>query len=83
MQVNPATSKHVLEHEGTRYAFCCGGCLAKFKADPKQYLVKAATKPVAKPAGCCGGHGHGHAHAALLLPLPYLARDTPAQCIRK
>jgi len=48
MQVDPATSKHVLEHEGARYAFCCGGCLNKFKADPKQYTAKLAAR--------CGGH---------------------------
>ncbi len=60
MKVDPAISKHVLEHEEVRYAFCSAGCLAKFKADPGKYLAK----PVAKPAACCGGHAHQHAHPA-------------------
>ena len=55
MQVDPANSAHALEHEGVRYAFCSGGCLTKFKADPMRYLNKAGA--------CCGGHGHGHANA--------------------
>ena len=55
-QVDLATSKHILEHEGTRYGFCCGGCLTKFKADPKQYLAKTAS--------CCGAHVHQHVYAA-------------------
>ena len=49
MQVDPATSKHVLEHEGARYAFCCGGCLKKFKADPKRHAAGSAVKRC-----CCG-----------------------------
>ncbi len=46
MQVDPATSTHTLEHEGKRYAFCCGGCLNTFKANPKP----SAAKP---SGGCC------------------------------
>jgi YHS domain-containing protein len=29
-----------VEHEGKTYYFCCSGCEAKFKADPKKYLGK-------------------------------------------
>jgi heavy metal translocating P-type ATPase len=32
---DPAKS---LDHQGTRYFFCCAGCLAKFRADPGRYL---------------------------------------------
>jgi Cu+-exporting ATPase len=35
---NPANS---LEHQGTRYYFCCQGCLGKFRADPERYLTPA------------------------------------------
>ncbi|HUA14960.1 MAG TPA: heavy metal translocating P-type ATPase [Verrucomicrobiae bacterium] len=42
MNVNPATAKYTYEHDGKKYYFCCGGCEQKFKADPKQYLSKAA-----------------------------------------
>ena len=41
MTVDPATAKFSAEHEGTRYYFCCGGCLAKFQADPAKYLAPA------------------------------------------
>jgi Cu+-exporting ATPase len=47
MKADPATSKHVLEHEGARYAFCSGGCLSKFKADPMRFLSKPDAKPAA------------------------------------
>ena len=38
MNVNVATARHVYEHEGKKFYFCCGGCLEKFKADPAKYL---------------------------------------------
>lgn len=34
MTVNIARAKHVTEHEGKSYYFCCGGCKAKFEAEP-------------------------------------------------
>jgi Cu+-exporting ATPase len=43
MNVNPATSKHVVEHEGKKYYFCCAGCVEKFKAAPQSYLSKAVS----------------------------------------
>jgi len=54
MKVDPATSKHREEHDGVTYHFCCGGCRAKFAADPAKYLssprssadTKTATDPV-------------------------------------
>ncbi len=42
MNVHPATAKHVHEHAGKNYYFCCGGCAAKFRANPQQYLKKPA-----------------------------------------
>ena len=29
-----------VDYEGKTYYFCCAGCDAKFKADPKKYLAK-------------------------------------------
>src|SRR5579863_5817419 len=46
MNVNPATAKHLHQHAGKNYYFCCAGCAEKFKADPKKYL---APKP--RPSG--------------------------------
>jgi P-type Cu+ transporter len=38
MNVNPATSKHIHEHQGRRFYFCCAHCVEKFKLNPGQYL---------------------------------------------
>jgi len=43
MEVNPATSKHRVDHAGKSYFFCCAGCAEKFKANPDKYL--APTSP--------------------------------------
>ncbi|MGD1077279.1 MAG: heavy metal translocating P-type ATPase [Candidatus Sulfotelmatobacter sp.] len=43
MNVNPASAKHVHEHAGEKYYFCCAHCVEKFKANPQGYLNKAAT----------------------------------------
>src|SRR5579862_7702703 len=42
MNVNTATAKHVHEHGGKKYYFCCASCVEKFKADPPKYLNKPA-----------------------------------------
>jgi P-type Cu+ transporter len=51
MSVNPATSKHRFEHDGTTYHFCSNGCRTKFEADPARYLDKAEAKQAPVPAG--------------------------------
>ncbi len=64
MNVNPATAKHVHEHGGKNYYFCCAGCGEKFKADPGKYLsATAATRSsglvmlgAAKPAASSDQH---------------------------
>jgi Cu+-exporting ATPase len=38
-------AKHTLEHDGVVYAFCCGGCLRKFEADPRRYLEPRSEPP--------------------------------------
>lgn len=46
-------------HNGKELAFCCGGCVTKFKADPAKYLkvqtasVKTEAKTAAKTDDCC------------------------------
>jgi Cu+-exporting ATPase len=37
-----ADTPHHYTFEGREYLFCCGGCLARFKASPQQYLNKPA-----------------------------------------
>ena len=38
MHVNVATAKHVYEHQGSSYYFCCAGCKEKFGVEPARYL---------------------------------------------
>src|SRR5919199_1603290 len=52
MQVDPATSRHRLEHGGTVFHFCSAGCREKLAADPAGYL---APKPAAPPAPVAEG----------------------------
>jgi len=56
MTVDPATAKFSTEHDGTRYYFCCGGCLAKFQADPAKYLDPVRRGgPLGPPVAPAGG----------------------------
>jgi len=41
MTVEIATARHVAEHAGQRYYFCCAGCKRSFEQAPEQYLVQA------------------------------------------
>jgi YHS domain-containing protein len=43
-------SKMYADHNGRRYFFCCGGCPAAFKADPKKYAKKEYSIPTPKKA---------------------------------
>jgi P-type Cu+ transporter len=45
MSVNPASAKHVYEHGGTKYHFCCQPCLEKFRANPQMYLSPPKATP--------------------------------------
>ena len=51
MTVDPATSKHRFDHQGTTYHFCSAGCRSKFAADPAKYLEKKSAPPADVPAG--------------------------------
>jgi P-type Cu+ transporter len=42
MAVHPATAENCAEHDGQTYYFCCGGCKAKFLADPAQFVNSTA-----------------------------------------
>jgi len=47
MTVDPANAATV-EHEGTKFYFCCQGCATKFRADPGKYLQPKQTAPLIK-----------------------------------
>ncbi|MEQ1718604.1 MAG: heavy metal translocating P-type ATPase [Hyphomicrobium sp.] len=56
MSVDTRAGKPSLEHDGTTYHFCSGGCRTKFSADPEHYIdpsrkVVRSMAPVAKPKG--------------------------------
>jgi Cu+-exporting ATPase len=44
MNVETATAKHIHEHAGKNYYFCCAGCVEKFKANPQTYLNQPAAQ---------------------------------------
>ena len=39
MSVAIASAKHTSEYDGKTWYFCCGGCKARFEADPRQYAA--------------------------------------------
>lgn len=43
MKVDPATSKHLFDRDGSTFHFCCAGCRTKFAANPDGY-------PTSRPA---------------------------------
>ena len=45
MQVDPATSRHQLDHHGVRHHFCGAGCRTRFAADPDRYLKPRTVAP--------------------------------------
>src|SRR5690348_6377292 len=47
MSVDPAAAANVLEHEGTKYYFCCSHCLEKFRATPAKYQETQRKVPAA------------------------------------
>ncbi len=57
MDVEPATARHVVEHNGRTYAFCSAGCADKFRLEPGRYVDSDGTD-------VGGPHHHNHAHGA-------------------
>jgi molybdenum cofactor cytidylyltransferase len=41
MSVEPADVRHIADHEGQTYAFCCAGCRTRFANNPTRYLALA------------------------------------------
>ena len=69
MNVNPDTAKHVHEHAGKNYYFCCAGCLKKFEADPQAYLNKSASSGLVT-LGMAFAKPPAHAHGVSIQPAP-------------
>ena len=47
-------------HEGKTYAFCCKGCINKFKKDPSKYIAEKKAAETSKHAE--HGEHAGHVH---------------------
>jgi Cu+-exporting ATPase len=51
MTVDPASTKHRVEHGGAVYHFCGASCAVKFAADPAKYLKPSEAVPPGAPKG--------------------------------
>jgi P-type Cu+ transporter len=47
MEVDTATSRHSLDHDGATYWFCGRGCLLDFSDDPAGFLSTETPRSVA------------------------------------
>jgi Cu+-exporting ATPase len=75
MLVDPVTAKNRAEHDGQTYYFCCGGCKAKFLADPTQYL-----NPDAQPASSVPSAPGAQATIYTCPMHPQIRRNEPGNC---
>ncbi len=73
MNVDPAKSAGSHVHEGTTYHFCSKHCLAKFQAEPQQYLAK-------KPADRTMPSSSGSAGKYTCPMHPEVVQDGPGSC---
>jgi xanthine dehydrogenase accessory factor len=44
MLVEVASARHVTEHGGTRYYFCCSGCKQAFEKEPEKYVEQVSAR---------------------------------------
>src|SRR5262245_12537715 len=71
MTVDPPAAGSV-EHLGTTYHFCCPGCAAKFRADPRRYLAPSPPR---------GTTDAGPTAAVYVCPMhPEIVRSRPGFC---
>ena len=45
MEVDPADARHLAEHDGVVYAFCCLPCRTRFVREPARYLAGSISSP--------------------------------------
>lgn len=50
MDVDPATTEHVAEHEGVTHHFCSERCRSRFLADPEAFLHASNSAPGSAPS---------------------------------
>jgi xanthine dehydrogenase accessory factor len=44
MAVEVASARHVVEHGGTLYYFCCAGCRRPFEQEPEKYAARVSSR---------------------------------------
>jgi Cu+-exporting ATPase len=73
MTVDPASAASSCEYKGTKYYFCCPGCLKKFSGNEERYLhPDDSVSPPSKPAP---------AGAEFFCPMdPEVIQDSPGDC---
>jgi Cu+-exporting ATPase len=88
MTVDPATTPHVVDHDGTRHFFCSSHCATNFRQNPQEYLTKQ------QDVYPHHHHHHHHHHARPEAPQvaqpagtkytcpmhPEVVRDEPGNC---
>ncbi|HEX2764334.1 MAG TPA: heavy metal-binding domain-containing protein, partial [Allosphingosinicella sp.] len=80
MTVDPGTSKHRHEHDGTIYHFCSERCRAKFAAGPHRYL-SPADQDAAVQHPAMGALPQAAEGAIWTCPMhPEIRRDGPGSC---
>ena len=50
MDVDPATTEHVAEHEGVTHHFCSEHCRSRFLADPEAFIHTSTSAPGSAPS---------------------------------
>lgn len=74
MKVDTAATSRVVVHDGTSYYFCGDKCMARFKANPREFIA-GATAPAEKKSAV---HAAG---AQYTCPMhPEIVRDAPGAC---
>jgi Cu+-exporting ATPase len=83
MNVDPATAKHVREHDGKKYYFCCAGCADKFKANPQACVNQAAPSALVMPGLVVAPKPGASAHGAHLHSIMNEGTKTQATNVRQ
>jgi Cu+-exporting ATPase len=85
MTVDPATTKHKLDHSGRTYYFCCAGCLDKFRGTPEKYLAAkpglVSLTPAPATPKTAGAPATQATKSAYVCPMdPEVRQDHPGPC---
>jgi Cu+-exporting ATPase len=89
MTVTPEQAAARSEFRGTRYYFCCEGCLRRFEAEPERYVAATGAGKPPAAIGAAGAHAGGTGTGTdagggapiFTCPMhPQIVRDRPGTC---